>query len=253
MAIKYSRKLMILDVEGLRVPTAAEKTQIAKQWAKSSQKKRGKSKSDYTYDVTTGQFVTKSTASQKNIRLLQNRIKQLAAENRQLRRREMELRNRMADIERELEEREAQGDAASYTSEGYDQDAADTIHIDDHNFEGAGGYNPRDDTIRLAKEFYELLQELTLLFGTLRMLYLDAGLPEDEPFGAAIDYDNLYARFKSITNVWNNFDDKIHGSPEELGLREFLYNNKDTLNELKDAVNEAIREGRKWINSHRLK
>lgn len=249
MAIKYNRKLMILDVEGLRAPTAAEKTQIAKQWAKSTQKKRGKSKSDYTYDVTTGQFVTKSTAAQKNIRLMQNRIKQLAAENRQLRRREIELRNRMADIERKLEEREAQGSAASYASEGYDQDAADSINIDDHNFEGTGGYNPRDDTIRLAKEFYELLQELTLLFGTLRMLYLDAGLPEDEPFGAAIDYDNLYARFKSITNVWNNFDDKIHGSPEELGLREFLYNNKDTLNELKDAVNEAIREGKKWISS----
>ena len=249
MAIKYSRKLMILDVEGLRAPTAVEKTQIAKQWAKSSQKKRGKSKSDYTYDVSTGQFVTKSTAAQKNIRLLQNRIKQLAAENRAVRRRETELRNRMADIERELEEREAQGDAASYASEGYDQDTADNINIADHNFEGVGGYKVRDSTIRAANEFRELLQELTLLFGTLRMLYLDAGLPEDEPFGAAIDYDNLYARFKSITNVWNNFDDKIHGSPEELGLREFLYNNKDTLNELKDAVNEAIREGKKWINS----
>ena len=249
MAIKYSRKLMILDVEGLRAPTAVEKTQIAKQWAKSSQKKRGKSKSDYTYDVSTGQFVTKSTAAQKNIRLLQNRIKQLAAENRAVRRRETELRNRMADIERELEEREAQGDAASYASEGYDQDTADNINIADHNFEGVGGYKVRDSTIRAANEFRELLQELTLLFGTLRMLYLDAGLPEDEPFGAAIDYDNLYARFKSITNVWNNFDDKIHGSPEELGLREFLYNNKDTLNELKDAVNEAIREGKRWISS----
>lgn len=249
MAIKYSRKLMILDVEGLRAPTAAEKTQIAKQWAKSSQKKRGKSKSDYTYDVTTGQFVTKSTASQKNIRLLQNRIKQLAAENRQLRRREMELRNRMADIERELEEREAQGDAASYTSKGYDQDAADNINIAVHNFEGVGGYEVRDDTIRAANEFRELLQDLSLALGRLRMLYYDAGLPEDEPFGSAIDYDNLSARFKSLTDVWNNFDDKIHGSPEELGLREFLYNNKDTLNELKDAVNEAIREGKRWISS----
>lgn len=249
MAIKYSRKIMILDVEGLRAPTAAEKTQIAKQWAKSTQKKRGKSKSDYTYDVSTGQFITKSTAAQKNIRLLQNRIKQLAAENSQLRRRNIEQLNRVADIEKQLEEREAEGSAASYTSKGYNQDTADNIHIDDHNFEGAGGYNPREDTIRLAKEFYELLQELTLLFGTLRILYLDAGLPEDEPFGAAIDYDNLYARFKNITNVWNNFDDKIHGSPEELGLREFLYNNKDTLNELKDAVNEAIREGKRWISS----
>ena len=249
MAIKYSRKLMILDVEGLRVPTAAEKTQIAKQWAKSSQKKRGKSKSDYTYDVTTGQFVTKSTASQKNIRLLQNRIKQLAAENRQLRRREMELRNRMADIERELEEREAQGDAASYASEGYDQDTADNINIADHNFEGVGGYEVRDDTIRAANEFRELLQDLNLAIGRLCMLHYDTGLPEDEPFGSAIDYDNLYARFKTLTDVWNKFDDKIHGSPEELGLREFLYNNKDTLNELKDAVNEAIREGKRWISS----
>lgn len=249
MAIKYSRKLMILDVEGLRAPTAAEKTQIAKQWAKSTQKKRGKSKSDYTYDVSTGQFVTKSTASQKNIRLLQNRIKQLAAENRQLRRREIELRRRTAEIEKELEEREAQGDAASYASEGYDQDTADNINIADHNFEGVGGYDVREDTIRAADEFRDLLQDLSLLFGSLRMLYYDAGLPEDEPFGGAIDYDNLYARFKSITNVWNNFDDKIHGSPEELGLREFLYNNKDTLNELKDAVNEALREGKKWINS----
>lgn len=249
MAIKYSRKLMILDVEGLRAPTAAEKTQIAKQWSKSSQKKRGKSKSDYTYDVTTGQFVTKSTASQKNIRLLQNRIKQLAAENRQLRRREMELRNRMADIERELEEREAQGDAASYTSKGYDQDTADNINIADHNFEGVGGYEVRDDTIRAANEFRELLQDLSLALGRLRMLYYDTGLPEDEPFGSAIDYDNLYARFKTLTDVWNKFDDKIHGSPEEFGLREFLYNNKDTLNELKDAVNEAIREGKRWISS----
>lgn len=249
MAIKYNRKLMILDVEGLRAPTAAEKTQIAKQWAKSSQKKRGKSKSDYTYDVLTGQFVTKSTAAQKNIRLLQNRIKQLAAENRQLRRREIELRNRMADIERELEEREAQGDAASYVSEGYDQDTADNINIADHNFEGVGGYEVRDDTIRAANEFRELLQDLSLALGRLRMLYYDAGMPEDEAFGSAIDYDNLYARFKNITNVWNNFDDKIHGSPEELGLREFLYNNKDILNELKDAVNETIREGKKWINS----
>lgn len=249
MAIKYSRKLMILDVEGLRAPTDAEKTQIAKQWAKSSQKKRGKSKSDYTYDVTTGQFVTKSTASQKNIRLLQNRIKQLAAENRQLRRREIELRNRMADIEKELEEREAQGDAASYASEGYDQDTADNINIADHNFEGVGGYKVRDDTIRAANEFRELLQDLSLALGRLRMLYYDAGLPEDEPFGSAIDYDNLFARFKSLTDVWNNFDDKIHGSPEELGLREFLYNNKDTLNELKDTVNEAIREGKRWISS----
>ena len=249
MAIKYSRKLLILDVEGLRAPTAAEKTQIAKQWAKSTQKRRGKSKSDYTYDVSTGQFVTKSAAAQKNIRLLQNRIKQLAAENRQLRRREIELRRRTAEIEKELEEREAQGSAASYTSEGYDQDTADTIHIADHNFQGVGGYEVRDDTIRAANEFRDLLQDLSLLFGSLRMLYYDAGLPEDEPFGAAIDYDNLYARFKSITNVWNNFDDKIHGSPEELGLREFLYNNKDTLNELKDAVNEAIGEGKKWINS----
>lgn len=249
MAIKYNRKLMILDVEGLRAPTAAEKTQIAKQWAKSSQKKRGKSKSDYTYDVSTGQFITKSTAAQKNIRLMQNRIKQLAAENRQRRRREIELRNRMADIERELEEREAQGDAASYASEGYDQDTADNINIADHNFEGVGGYEVRDDTIRAANEFRELLQDLSLALGRLRMLYYDAGMPEDEAFGSAIDYDNLYARFKNITNVWNNFDDKIHGSPEELGLREFLYNNKDILNELKDAVNETIREGKKWINS----
>ena len=249
MAIKYSRKLLILDVEGLRAPTAAEKTQIAKQWAKSTQKRRGKSKSDYTYDVSTGQFVTKSAAAQKNIRLLQNRIKQLAAENRQLRRREIELRRRTAEIEKELEEREAQGSAASYASEGYDQDTADNINIADHNFQGVGGYEVRDDTIRAANEFRDLLQDLSLLFGSLRMLYYDAGLPEDEPFGAAIDYDNLYARFKSITNVWNNFDDKIHGSPEELGLREFLYNNKDTLNELKDAVNEAIGEGKKWINS----
>lgn len=249
MAIKYNRKLMILDVEGLRAPTAAEKTQIAKQWAKSSQKKRGKSKSDYTYDVSTGQFITKSTAAQKNIRLMQNRIKQLAAENRQLRRREIELRNRMADIERELEECEAQGDAASYASEGYDQDTADNINIADHNFEGVGGYEVRDDTIRAANEFRELLQDLSLALGRLRMLYYDAGMPEDEAFGSAIDYDNLYARFKNITNVWNNFDDKIHGSPEELGLREFLYNNKDILNELKDAVNETIREGKKWINS----
>ena len=168
MAIKYSRKLLILDVEGLRTPTAAEKTQIAKQWAKSSQKKRGKSKSDYTYDVLTGQFVTKSTAAQKNIRLLQNRIKQLAAENRQLRRREIELRNRMADIERELEEREAQGDAASYASEGYDQDTADNINIADHNFEGVGGYEVRDDTIRAANEFRELLQDLSLALGRLQ-------------------------------------------------------------------------------------
>ena len=249
MAIKYSRKLLVLDVEGLRAPTAAEKTQIAKQWAKSSQKKRGKSKSDYTYDVSTGQFVTKSAATQKNIRLLQNRIKQLAAENRQLRRREIELRRRTAEIEKELEEREAQGDAASYASEGYDQDTADNINIADHNFEGVGGYEVRDDTIRAANEFRELLQDLSLALGRLRMLYYDAGMPEDEAFGSAIDYDNLYARFKNITNVWNNFDDKIHGSPEELGLREFLYNNKDTLNELKDTVNEAIREGKKWIRS----
>lgn len=249
MAIKYSRKLMLLDVEGLRAPTAAEKTQIAKQWAKSSQKKRGKSKSDYTYDVSTGQFVTKSTASQKNIRLLQNRIKQLAEENRQLRRREIELRNRMADIERELEEREAQGEAASYTSEGYEQEAAEDIKY--HHFEGVGGYETREDTQRAADEFRDLLQDLSLQLGQLRMLYYDAGLPEDEPFGAAIDYDNLYARFKSLTDVWNSLPDKVHGSPEELAIREFLYNNKDTLEELKDSVSEAIREGRKWINSHR--
>lgn len=248
MAIKYSRKLMILDVEGLRAPTAAEKTQISKQWAKSSQKKRGKNKSDYTYDVTTGQFVAKSTAAQKNIRLLQNRIKQLAAENRQLRRREIELRNRMADIERELEEREAQGDAASYSSEGYDQDTAEDIKY--HHFEGVGGYETREDTQRAADEFRDLLQDLSLLLGQLRMLYYDAGLPEDEPFGAAIDYDNLYARFKSLTDVWNSLPDKVHGSPEELAIREFLYNNKDTLEELKDSVSEAIREGKKWINSH---
>lgn len=248
MAIKYSRKLMILDVEGLRAPTAAEKTQIAKQWAKSSQKKRGKSKSDYTYDVSTGQFVTKSTASQKNIRLLQNRIKQLAEENRQLRRREIELRNRMADIERELEEREAQGTAASYTSEGYDQEAAEDIKY--HHFEGVGGYETRESTQSAADEFRDLLQDLSLQLGQLRMLYYDAGLPEDEPFGAAIDYDNLYARFKSLTDVWNSFEDKVHGSPEELAIREFLYNNKDTLEELKDSVSEAIREGKKWISSH---
>lgn len=247
MAIKYSRKLMILDVEGLRAPTAAEKTQIAKQWAKSSQKKRGKSKSDYTFDVSTGQFVTKTTAAQKNIRLLQNRIKQLAAENREHRRREIELLNRVSDIERELEEREAQGDAASYSSEGYEQDEADNIR--DHNFRGVGGYEVRDDTIRAANEFRELLQDLSLALGRLRMLYYDAGLPEDEPFGSAIDYDNLYARFKSLTDVWNALPDDIHNSPEELGLREFLYDNKDTLNELKDAVNEAIREGKKWISS----
>ena len=201
MAIKYSRKLLILDVEGLRVPTAAEKTQIAKQWAKSSQKKRGKSKSDYTYDVSTGQFVTKSTAAQKNIRLMQNRIKQLAAENRQLRRREIELRKRMADIERELEEREAQGSAASYASEGYVQDTADNFNIANHNFEGVGGYEVRGDTIRAANEFRELLQDLSLALGRLRMLYYDAGIPEDEAFGSAIDYDNLYARFKNITNM----------------------------------------------------
>lgn len=249
MAIKYSRKLMILDVEGLRAPTAAEKTQIAKQWAKSSQKKRGKSKSDYTYDVSTGQFVTKSTAAQKNIRLLQNRIKQLAEENRQLRRREIELRNRMADIERELEEREAQGTAASYTSEGYDQEVAEDIKY--HHFEGVGGYETRESTQSAADEFRDLLQDLSLQLGQLRMLYYDAGLPEDEPFGAAIDYDNLYARFKSLTDVWNSLPDKVHGSPEELAIREFLYNNKDTLEELKDSVSEAIREGRKWINSHR--
>lgn len=245
----YSRAVAILTAEGFKKPTAEEKKEIQRLWQRSPQRKQGKSKSDYTYDVSTGQFVTKSTAAQKNIRLMQNRIKQLAAENRQLRRREIELRNRMADIERELEEREAQGDAASYASEGYDQDTADNINIADHNFEGVGGYEVRDDTIRAANEFRELLQDLSLALGRLRMLYYDAGLPEDEPFGAAIDYDNLYARFKSITNVWNNFDDKIHGSPEELGLREFLYNNKDTLNELKDAVNEAIREGKKWINS----
>ncbi len=249
MAIKYSRKLMILDVEGLRAPTAAEKTQIAKQWAKSSQKKRGKSKSDYTYDVSTGQFVTKSTASQKNIRLLQNRIKQLAEENRQRRRREIERRRQTAEIEKELEEREAQGSAASYSSKGYDQDTADAIHIANHHFHGVNGYEVRESTIRAADEFRDLLQDLSLLFGRLRMLYYDAGLPEDEPFGAAIDYDNLYARFKSVVNVWNKFDDKIHSSPEELELREFLYDNKDTINELKDAVNEAIREGRKWISS----
>lgn len=249
MAIKYSRKLLILDVEGLRAPTAAEKTQIAKQWAKSTQKKRGKSKSDYTYDVTTGQFVIKSTAAQKNIRLMQNRIKQLAAENRQLRRREIELRRRTAEIEKELEEREAQGAAASYTSDGYDQDAAEDIKY--HHFEGVGGYETRDDTQRAADEFRDLLQDLSLQLGQLRMLYYDAGLPEDEPFGAAIDYDNLYARFKGLTDVWNSLPDKVHGSPEELAIREFLYNNKDTLEELKDSVSEAIREGRKWISSHR--
>lgn len=251
MAIKYNRKLMILDVEGLRVPTAAEKTQIAKQWAKSTQKKRGKSKSDYTYDVSAGQFVTKSTAAQKNIRLLQNRIKQLAEENRQLRRREIELRRRTAEIEEELEEREAQGTAASYTSGGYEQEAAEDIKY--HHFEGVGGYETREDTQRAADEFRDLLQDLSLQLGQLRMLYYDAGLPEDEPFGAAIDYDNLYARFKGLTDVWNSLPDKVHGSPEELAIREFLYNNKDTLEELKDSVSEAIREGRKWINSHRLK
>ena len=245
----YSRAVAILTAEGFQKPTAEEKKEIQRLWQRSPQRKQGKSKSDYTYDVTTGQFVTKSTAAQKNIRLMQNRIKQLAAENRQLRRGEIELRNRMADIERELEEREAQDDAASYASEGYDQDTADNINIADHNFEGVGGYEVRGDTIRAANEFRELLQNLSLALGRLRMLYYDAGLPEDEPFGSAIDYDNLYARFKSTTNVWNNFDDKIHESPEELGLREFLYNNKDTLNELKDAVNEAIREGKKWINS----
>lgn len=249
MAIKYSRKLMVLDVEGLRAPTAAEKTQIAKQWAKSSQKKRGKSKSDYTYDVSTGQFVTNSTAAQKNIRLLQNRIKQLAEENRQLRRREIELRRRAAEIEKELEEREAQGAAASYTSEGYEQEAAEDIKY--HHFEGVGGYETREDTQRAADEFRDLLQDLSLQLGQLRMIYYDAGLPEDEPFGAAIDYDNLYARFKGLTDVWNSLPDKVHGSPEELAIREFLYNNKDTLEELKDSVSEAIREGKKWISSHR--
>lgn len=245
----YSKKLMILDVGGLRVPTAAEKTQIAKQWAKSTQKKRGKSKSDYTYDISTGQFVTKSTAAQKNIRLLQNRIKQLAVENRRLRENERQMRERMQEIERELEEREAQGAAASYTSDGYDQEAAEDIKY--HHFEGVGGYETREDTQRAADEFRDLLQDLSLQLGQLRMLYYDAGLPEDEPFGAAIDYDNLYARFKSLTDVWNSLPDKVHGSPEELAIREFLYNNKDTLEELKDSVSEAIREGRKWINSHR--
>lgn len=245
----YSKKLMILDVGGLRVPTAAEKTQIAKQWAKSSQKKRGKSKSDYTFDVTTGGFVTKSTAASKSIKLLQQHIKELAVENRRLRENERQMRARMQEIERELEEREAQGTAASYTSDGYDQEAAEDIKY--HHFEGVGGYETREDTQRAADEFRDLLQDLSLQLGQLRMLYYDAGLPEDEPFGAAIDYDNLYARFKSLTDVWNSLPDKVHGSPEELTIREFLYNNKDTLEELKDSVSEAIREGRKWINSHR--
>lgn len=248
MAIKYSRKLMILDVEGLRVPTAAEKTQIAKQWAKSSQKKRGKSKSDYTYDVSTGQFVTKSTASQKNIRLLQNRIKQLAEENRQRRRREIERRRQTAEIEKGLEEREAQGSAASYTSKGYDQGTAD--QITQHHFYGVNGYVAADSTNQKAAEFYELLQEMTLLFGQLRMLYYDAGLSEEEAFGGAIDYDNLYARSKTVTDVWDKFSDAVHSSPEELEIREFLYGNKPVIEELNAAITEAIREGRKWINSH---